>query len=175
MAEPFVGQIMSAGFPFAPKYWAACNGQLLPVAQNQALFALLGVQYGGNGTTNFALPDLRGRSPIGALPSVSPSWQPTLYPQGAPVGTETVTLTSAQIPAHTHGVTGTTAAGVNGAPSATERFATSAPAVYGPAQSLVGLAGGPLPPMGAQPHQNMQPYEVINMCIALQGIWPSRS
>lgn len=175
MSEPFIGQIMSAGFAFAPKSWAACNGQVLPIAQNQALFSLLGVQYGGNGTTNFALPDLRGRGPIGALPSASPSWQPVLYPQGQPVGTETVTLTSAQIPEHTHGVAGTTAPGANGSPSTSERFATSSPAAYGAAQSLVGLTGGPLPPMGAQPHQNMQPYEVINMCIALAGIWPSRN
>ncbi|MDZ3832819.1 MAG: tail fiber protein [Sphingopyxis sp.] len=165
---------MSAGFSFAPKYWAACNGQILPVAQNQALFALLGTQYGGNGTSNFALPDLRGRAPIGAAPSAAPSWQPTIYAQGTALGSETVTLTSAQIPSHSHGMTATTAAARNGFPSATERFATSTPAIYGPAQNLVGLAGGPLAPAGDMAHANMQPYEVINMCIALSGIWPSR-
>lgn len=174
MSEPFIGQIMCTGFPFAPKNWAICSGQLLPIQQNQALFALLGVMYGGNGSTNFQLPDLQGRAPIGAFPSVSPSWQPTIYQQGQAIGTETVTLTSAQIPAHTHIVTGTTNAAVNGSPGTSERFATSTPPVYGPAQELVGLAGGPLPPAGAQPHSNIQPYEVISMCIALSGLWPSR-
>lgn len=174
MSEPFIGQIMSTGFPFAPRYWANCDGTILPIQQNSALFALLGVMYGGNGTTNFYLPDLRGRMPIGAMPSASPSWQPALTPQGQMTGTETVTLTSAQIPAHTHGLTATTTAAVNGSPGTTEQFGSSTPAAYGPAQNLVGLAGGPLPPAGAQPHDNVQPFLVINMCIALNGIWPSR-
>lgn len=175
MSEPFIGQIMSTGFAFAPHYWANCDGQLMQIQQNQALFALLGVMYGGNGTTNFNLPDLRGRAPIGALPSAEPGWQPVIYPQGAPVGTESVTLTSAQIPAHMHALTGTSAPGANSSPGTAERLATSNPAAYGPAQNLVGLAGGALPPAGANPHENMPPFDVISMCIALTGTWPSRN
>lgn len=173
MSEPFLGQIITTGFGFAPKTYALCNGQLLPVSQNAALFSLLGVQYGGNGSQNFALPDLRGRYPLGAGPSVDPAWQPPAANQGAPQGVENVTLLESQIPPHTHIMGVTSAAAVNGAPS-NEIFATASANAYAPAGNLVPLNGGPLTPTGALPHANMQPSTVISFSIALSGIFPPR-
>ena len=124
MSEFFIGQVMMAGFNFAPKFWALANGQLLPINQNQALFSLLGTQYGGNGTTNFALPDLRSRTPIGYASSVDPSWQPPSVQIGQSSGVENVTLLSTNLPAHTHSVNASTANGDNRLPSG-RVFATS--------------------------------------------------
>lgn len=175
MAEPFIGQIMTTGFAFAPKNWALCNGQTLPVQQNQALFALLSNMYGGNGQTSFNLPDLRGRTPNGALPSADPAWQPQMMTQGQTVGSETVTLLAQNIPAHTHQLFATSAAAAETTPIASQRLATANQPIYNTPANMVGLAGGPLPPTPAQPHENMQPYAVVSMCIALTGIWPSRN
>ncbi len=176
MSEFFIGQIMLTGFNFAPRLWAQCNGQLLPINQNQALFSLLGTQYGGNGTTNFALPDLRSRTPIGYASSVDPSWQPPSVQIGQVAGVENVTLLSTNLPAHSHSVNATTAAGTTRIPANSLLGTSTSPLVYampgaGVAQSpsSVGAAGA------NQPHPNIQPYSVLNFCVALSGIYPSRN
>ena len=182
MSEFFIGQIMMAGFNFAPKFFALCNGQLLPINQNQALFSLLGTQYGGNGTTNFALPDLRSRTPIGYASSVDPSWQPASVQIGQASGVENVTLLSTNLPAHTHSVNASTTNGDNRIPSG-RLFGTST-STTPPAPNLYAASTGPLVPLnpasvapagGNQPHSNLQPYSAINFCIALSGIFPSRN
>jgi microcystin-dependent protein len=182
MSEFFIGQVMMAGFGFAPKFWAQCNGQLLPINQNQALFSLLGTQFGGNGTTNFALPDLRSRTPIGYASSVDPSWQPPAVQIGQSAGIENVTLLSTNLPAHSHSVNASTAAGDNRAAGG-RLYATSAstnstaPNLYAPSNgALVPMNSATVIPAGGnQPHPNLQPYSVINFCIALSGIYPSRN
>lgn len=179
MSEFFIGQIMMAGFSFAPRYFGQCNGQLLPIAQNQALFSLLGTQYGGNGQTTFGLPDLRSRTPIGYASSVDPGWQPPAVQIGQVAGVENVTLLPTSIPAHTHAVNASTTAGDNRIPS-NRVYATNTTA----AQSLYAASTGSVVPMnpqtvapagGNQPHPNLQPYTTINFCIALSGIFPSRN
>jgi microcystin-dependent protein len=181
MSEFFIGQIMMAGFNFAPKFWALANGQLLPINQNQALFSLLGTQYGGNGTTNFALPDLRSRTPIGYASSVDPSWQPPSVQIGQASGVENVTLLSTNLPAHSHSMNASTANGDNRNASG-RIFATSTST--GTPLNVYASSSGPLLPQnpqtvapagGNQPHPNLQPYSVINFCIALSGIFPSRN
>ncbi len=170
--EPFIGELMIFAGNFAPRGWAFCNGQLLPIAQNTALFSLLGTMYGGNGQTTFALPDLRGRAPIhaGQGPGLSD------FTQGEFGGEENHTLTVAEMPAHTHtafadATNGTVDLPVNALPA---RNPASIPA-YGAGTSAtlaanhVGAAGG------SQPHNNMPPYLVLNYCIALEGVFPSRS
>lgn len=172
MSDPFVGQVKMFGFGFAPKNYAACNGQILPIQQNSALFSLLGVYYGGNGTVNFGLPDLRGRVPLGA--GTTPS--SVTYTQGEFAGTENVTLLGTELPPHTHTVayTGQTSASRN--PAGGLYGNTGASPLY--------ASGGqqmPLNPAtvtmngGTTPHPNVQPFSVLNFCIALSGIYPSRS
>lgn len=182
MSEFFLGQIMMAGFNFAPKYFALCNGQLLPINQNQALFSLLGTQFGGNGTSNFALPDMRSRTPVGYAASVDPAWQPPAVQMGQAAGSETVTLQADNLPAHNHTVNASTNNGDNRIPS-NRIFATSNNAA-GAALPLYGPSNGPLATLnsqsvsnagGSQAHANLQPYNTINFCIALSGIFPSRS
>lgn len=167
MTEVFLGQVMPTGFAFAPRGFALCNGQVLSIAQNTALFSLLGTTYGGNGQTTFNLPDLRGRTPIGMGPS---------NPIGQFGGTETVTLTTNQMPAHAHGFNGTTANGTSRNPT-NGLLGTTAVNLYAhndvgqvplAAQTVAAAGGG-------QPHENMQPYLAINYCIALAGIFPSRN
>jgi microcystin-dependent protein len=176
MGEYFVGQIMMTGFNFAPKNFANCDGQLMSIIQNQALFSLFGTQYGGNGTTNFALPDLRSRTPIGYASSVDPSWQPPAVQIGEVAGIENVTLLSSNLPAHTHNVAATTAAGTSRSPR-NNLIATAGASLYA-------ASGGPLVPLnpqnvspagGNQPHPNMQPYSTINFCVCLFGMYPSRN
>lgn len=182
MSEFFIGQIMMTGFNFAPRSWALCNGQLLPINQNQALFSLLGTQYGGNGTTNFALPNLQSRTPIGYASSVDPSWQPPAVQIGQVAGVENVTLLSSNLPSHTHGMNASTTAGNNRNPS-TRVYATSTNTTP-PAAMLYGPSTGAAVPLNPQtiatagnnqPHPNLQPYSTINFCIALSGIFPSRN
>jgi microcystin-dependent protein len=182
MSEFFIGQIMMTGFNFAPRFWALSNGQLLPINQNQALFSLLGTQYGGNGTTNFALPDLRSRTPIGYASSVDPSWQPPAVQIGQASGVENVTLLSSNLPAHTHSVNASNSNGTNRTPTG-RTFATSNNS-NGAAVSTYAASTGPAVPLnpasvapagGNQPHPNLQPYSVINFCVALSGIFPSRN
>lgn len=181
MSEFFIGQIMMTGFNFAPKYWAQCNGQLLPINQNQALFSLLGTQYGGNGTTTFALPDLRSRTPLGYASSVDPGWQPPSVQIGQAAGVENVTLLSTNLPAHTHSANASTTAGNNRIPSnrvyGTSTNTAAAIPLYAPSTGAV-VPMNPqtvAPSGGNQPHPNMQPYTTLNFCIALQGIFPSRN
>ena len=176
MSEFFIGQVMMAGFNFAPKFWALCNGQLLPINQNQALFSLLGTQYGGNGTTNFALPDLRSRTPIGYASSVDPSWQPPSVQIGQTGGVENVTLLSTNLPTHTHAANATTSAGIARNPR-TALYGSTAKNLHGPSTgALVPLNPQTVAPAGGnQPHPNLQPYTTINFCIALSGIFPSRN
>ena len=181
MAEPFLSEIRLMSFVFAPRGWAMCNGQLLPINQNQALFSLLGTQYGGNGTTNFALPDLRSRTPIGYASSVDPAWQPPGVQIGQASGVENVTLLQTNLPAHTHAMNASTSPGDNRNP-ATRVFATStnsaaAANLYAPSSgtAVVMNAQSVAPAGGNQPHPNLQPYTTINFCIALQGIFPSRN
>lgn len=166
MAEPFVGEVRMVSFNFAPRGWAFCDGQLLPINQNQALFSLLGTVYGGDGRTTFALPDLRGRTPIHVDAN---------HPLGESSGEETHTLTLAEIPQHTHAVRAAAATAGTPSPSGA-MLATASSAIYGPAKNLlrlspdtVGSAGG------GRAHENMQPYLVVNFAIALVGIYPSRN
>ena len=176
MSEPFIGQIDVFAFGFAPKGWAACNGQLLGIAQNQALFALLGTQFGGNGTTTFALPDLRGRVAIsqGQGPGLSS------YNMGDHAGVENVTLTLQQMAAHNHTLAGDDEKGSAVIPKA-GYFAipNNDPAtltLYGAAASLVPLNPGSVTSAGSGgPHSNLEPTLAMNYCIALQGIFPSRN
>lgn len=165
--DPFLGEIRAFAFNRIPRGWLLCNGSLLAVNTNQALFALLGVRYGGNGTTNFALPDLRGRAPLGYGGSVA---------IGLSSGTETVTLTAGEIPQHTHKVMGNGTAATTNAPAGSSMAeAASGLNAYGSptnhymAPAAVERIGGSLP------HQNMQPSLVVSWCIASSGIYPSRS
>lgn len=176
MSEVFIGQVMSTAFNFPPRGFALCNGQLLPINQNQALFSLLGTMYGGDGITSFALPDLRGRTPLGAGGSVDPAWQPQQHPVGQPGGTESVTLTTTSLPSHNHQLNAVTAPGAARNP-ANSLYGTTTSAIYAQASgaqvvldaTTVGKSGG------GNAHQNMQPFQVINYCIALTGIFPSRN
>ena len=181
MTQPFIGEIQLFGFNFNPRGWAFCNGATLPIQQNTALFSLLGTQYGGNGTTTFALPDLRSRTPIGYASSVDPGWQPPAVQIGQTGGVENVTLLQTNIPAHTHAMNASTSPGDNRIP-ATRVFATStnsaaAANLYAPSSgtAVVMNAQSVAPAGGNQPHPNLQPYTTINFCIALQGIFPSRN
>jgi microcystin-dependent protein len=172
MADPFVAEIRIFPFNFAPKGWAWCNGQLMPISQNTALFSLLGTTYGGDGKSTFALPDLEGRAPMhpGQGPGLS------LHDLGESGGSETVTLLDSEIPAHIHTVRAsnqtadiqqpTTNATVAKASSATPFAASGALAMMAPA-SLAPAGGG-------QPHNNMMPYLTVYFCIALQGVFPAR-
>lgn len=169
MAEPFLAETRIFSFGFAPKGWAQCNGQLLPINQNQALFALLGTTYGGNGQTTFALPDLRGRVPIHMGNGHTP---------GERSGETAHTLTGNELAPHTHLLRVSAAAGrlpapANAALAAAPFNAYAAPAAGG-GQGLAAMHPGTLTAAGgSQPHQNMQPYMALNICIALQGIFPS--
>ncbi|MGO1073262.1 phage tail protein [Lysobacter sp. CA199] len=176
MTEVFVGQIITVGFSFAPKGFALCNGQILSIAQNQALFSLLGTTYGGNGTTTFALPNLQSRTPVEFGASSDPGWSPTPYQLGETGGVENVTLLTPQLPVHNHNLCGVTAATTGRNPT-NNFYGTTSTAIYAAtgqtqvplAPATIGSTGGTLP------HPNLQPYLVINFCIALQGIYPSRN
>jgi microcystin-dependent protein len=169
MAEPFLGEISPVAFPFAPRGWAFCNGQLLSIQQNQALFSLLGVTYGGDGVNTFALPDLRGRVSVSSGPN---------YQLGSTSGVESVTLNGNQIPAHSHAPVCSTGAGGFGEP-ANQVWAgsSSGQKLYQTGSNSNGsMAPGLITPSGnSQPHSNLQPYLVINYVIALVGVFPSRN
>lgn len=176
MSEFFLGQIMLTGFPFAPRGFALCDGQLLDIAQNQALFRLLGTTYGGDGETTFALPNLQSRTPVGFGSSYDPAWQPTPYAIGATGGVESVTLLEQQLPQHIHLATGTTSSGTARNPS-NALYGTNSANIYGASSGdQVTLSSQTVTTAGnGQPHDNMQPYDVINYCIALSGVVPSSS
>lgn len=168
MSEPFLAEIRIFPYNFSPRGWAFCSGQILSIAQNTALFSLLGTTYGGNGQTTFALPNLQSRTPIGfgQGPGLSP------YQLGEVGGVETVTLTAQQVPAHSHQVLANPGPATTGVPGQTVSLANTTAAVYGPAQNLVTMNTVSEP---SQPHFNRQPYTVLNFCIAVEGIYPSRN
>jgi microcystin-dependent protein len=172
MADPYIGEIRTFGFNFAPAGWALCNGALLPINQNQALFSLLGTFYGGDGRTNFALPDLRSRVQLGhgegpGLP---------FYSIGDKGGAGTVTLTAAQLPAHSHQVNASDHGGNDGPVRSPEGHVLERGNIYADAPDgktvmnagMIGNTGG------GQPVSILPPYLVLNFCIALQGIYPPR-
>jgi microcystin-dependent protein len=164
MAEPFLSEIRIMSFSFAPKSWAMCNGQLLPINQNQALFSLLGTTFGGDGRVNFALPDLRARAPIHVGNGH------TLGERG---GEDAHTLSLAELPQHTHFVqVSTVASGGNNSP--VNRVLGGAADAYAPPSNLTTMRPGTITNVGgSQAHNNDQPYLVLTFCIALQGIFPS--
>jgi microcystin-dependent protein len=175
MDEPYIGEIRPISIPYAPRGWAFCAGQLLPINQNQALFALLGTTYGGNGQTNFALPDLRGRVVVGAGQLAGGG----SYVPGQAGGTEQVTLTRGQLPAHNHNFSATLQTATEAErPTATAGLPGPGVATLysnGPANAPMAVA---LPPTtnntgGSQGHENRQPFVALNYVIALTGIFPS--
>lgn len=171
MGTPYVGEIRMFGFDYAPVGWALCDGQLLPIDQHGALYALLGTAFGGDGTTVFGLPDMRGRVPL---------HEGAGYYRGLAGGAESVPLSTSQLPAHRHIATGSTATGDKYGGSTTRCLATSSDItdpIYASASSLAAMNGGVVSPAvgGAQPHNNMQPTSVINFCIALEGLFPPRN
>lgn len=170
MSTPFLGEIIMISWDFAPKGWAFCNGQLLPINQNQALFSILGTQYGGDGRVNFALPDLRGRTAIGTGPSYP-------YP-GEKAGEEFHTLNISELSQHAHGMMCSSNPGNQSTPvnnvfavesaDKTMPYRAGNPDGNQPVNMITNVGG-------SQPHENRQPYAVVNFVIALQGIFPSQS
>ena len=173
MSEPFLSEIRIMSFNYPPKGWAMCNGQLLPINQNQPLFALLGTTYGGNGQTNFALPDMRGNVPI---------HEGSGHTLGEKGGEQNHTLTMSELPTHVHDFSSNTcvqsaSANATVAPPTNNYWANHGKTTY----STGGVNTAAMSPQavgnfgGSQPHTNMQPYLVLNFCIALQGIFPSQN
>lgn len=173
MADPFVAEIRIFPFNFAPRGWAWCDGQLLPLSQNTALFSLLGTTYGGDGKSNFALPDLQGRAPMfwGQGPGLS------LHDIGETGGSETVSLLESEMPAHSHALRGSIDdADLQIPQSQTTLAKSSGQNVYAATATLVSLSDSTLAPAGGDaPHNNMQPYLTFYFCIALQGVFPPRT
>lgn len=165
MSDPFLGEMRIIGFNYPPQGWAFCNGQVLPINQNQALFALLGTTYGGNGQTTFALPNMQGRIPVHMGAG---------FTQGASGGEEAHTLTINEMPMHYHSAAASSGAATQQSPQgnvwAANRYTAYASS---PQQTLAAAALTPVG--GSQPHYNMPPYLVLNFIIAITGIFPSRS
>ena len=167
MGTPFVAQLLLASFNFAPKGYALANGQLLPINQNQALFSLVGTTYGGNGTQTFALPNLQGRTSVGVGNGIN---------YGQVAGVESVTLLPIQVPPHVHSLNASGAAASTGRPAAGDMLAGGGSNNYIAASSLGSMSAATVSTVGgSQPHENRQPYLVMNWCIALFGIFPSRN
>lgn len=169
MSQPYVGEIRLFAGNFAPVNWALCQGQLVAISENEVLFNLIGTTYGGDGQNTFALPDLRGRVPVhqGQGQGLSPRTM------GELVGTESVTLTTGQLPAHTHPLRASTAAATVTTPAGALLGATTV-ASYGPGPATTPMAAGAIGPAGgAQPHENMAPTLTVNYIISLFGIFPS--
>jgi microcystin-dependent protein len=165
MAEPFLSEIRIMSFGFAPKGWAQCNGQLMPINQNQALFSLLGTTFGGDGRVNFALPDLRGRTPIHVGSG---------HTLGEKGGEQAHTLSISELPTHTHVLSGTSTNGTALIPVGNLLAPTPNQAYHAPDGSLVAFAPQAVSNVGgSQAHLNMQPFLTLTFCIALQGIFPS--
>jgi microcystin-dependent protein len=173
MADPFVAEIRIFPFNFPPKGWASCDGQLLPISQNTALFSLLGTTYGGDGKSNFALPNLQGNAPMhpGQGPGLS------LHDLGETGGSETVTLLESEMPNHSHTLQVFNDVGEDRIPDGTEALSRSTGGLlYGAAANLTDMSPKSLPPAGGgQPHNNMMPYLTFYFNIALQGVFPPRS
>ncbi len=172
MSDPFLAEIRIFGFNFPPTGWAHCNGQLMPISQNTALFSLLGTMYGGDGKTTFALPDLRGAAPI--APGVGPDG--TSYYEGQTEGSPTVSLLQSELPLHTHSLSVSTRNASEKSPQNQALAVGQGIGMYGPnsgstttmAPQALSISGG------SMPHNNMQPSLVFIFCIALQGIFPPR-
>lgn len=166
MSEPFLAEVRMVGFNFAPRGWAFCDGQILPINQNQSLYSLLGTTYGGDGRTSFALPDLRGRTPIHVGEG---------HRQGQKSGEETHTLSAAEMPNHDHVLQATANDGKTPIPIG-KVLARTPNAIYRDPTDLKNMnAAGVANVGGGQAHENMQPYLAVNFCIALQGLFPSRN
>lgn len=172
MSEPFLAEIRLVGFNFAPRGWAFCDGEILPINQNQSLYSLMGTTYGGDGRTSFALPDMRGRVPIHVGSSNGQS-----HLLGSKGGEETHTLSAAEMPQHNHPFNASTVQGATDIPAAGQVLARSARDVYrDQVTSLIGLVSGSIANVGGgQAHNNMQPSIVLNFCVALRGLFPSRN
>ena len=169
--EPFIGEIMLFGGSFAPRGWAQCDGQLLAISGNDALFSLLGTIYGGDGRTTFGLPDLRGRLPLhkGSGPGLTPR------NIGSRAGSETETVSQAQMPAHNHSLNASTAEAIASAPVGAA-LADSNVALYATAAPTAAMDGAAIGAAGnGQSHDNLMPFQVVNYCIALVGVYPSRN
>jgi microcystin-dependent protein len=175
MANPFVAEIRIFPFNFAPKGWAFCDGQILPLSQNTALFSLLGTTYGGDGKSNFALPNLGGCAPMhpGQGPGLS------LHDLGETAGSDTVSLLESEIPAHSHGVVVRSGLPPSALPSPTSATAfgrSNGGSAYVAAANLGSMDPNTIAPAGGdQPHNNLMPYLTLNFCIALQGVYPPRT
>jgi len=170
--DPFLAEIRIFPFNFAPKGWAFCNGQILPLSQNTALFSLLGTTYGGNGQSTFALPDMQGNAPMhpGQGPGLS------LHDLGEMGGSETVTLLQSEIPAHSHAFMCANTDGISQGPEGQKFAGGIGIALYATPGAVVNLAPEALTPAGGSlPHNNMQPYLTLNFNIALQGVFPPRT
>jgi microcystin-dependent protein len=170
MTAPFLSEIRIMSFDFAPKGWAQCNGQLLPINQNQALFSLLGTTYGGDGRVNFALPDLRARVPIHVG---------SAHTLGERGGENAHTVTISELPTHAHVLSASTQGANSPSPTAPQGNVfgvTSGNQVYGPPNNLVAFEPTSVSNVGgSQPHENRQPFLTLNFCIALQGVFPSQN
>ena len=165
MGTPYLSEIRIMSFGFAPKGWAQCNGQLLPINQNQALFALLGTTYGGDGRVNFALPNLQARTPVHTGSG---------FVLGQPGGEQAHTLNVVETPTHVHTAVAVNTAGDS--PIPTSNYLGSADNLYSGAADLTPIQPATIGPVGgSQAHENMQPYLVLNFCIALQGIFPTQN
>ncbi|WP_372728696.1 phage tail protein [Nocardioides sp.] len=162
MSEPFLGELRMMSFSFPPRGWALCDGQILPISQNQSLYSLLGTTYGGDGRTTFGLPDLRGRTAVHAGDGLS---------LGQKLGSEAVTLTADQVPSHTHTVRASASPGDQPIPS----ILAGANNLYGPPADLTTIHPQTVGVTGGTAHGNLQPYLVTSWCIALQGLFPSRN
>ena len=174
MADPFVAEIRIYPFNFPPKGWAFCDGQILPLSQNTALFSLLGTTYGGDGKSNFALPNMQGNAPMhpGQGPGLS------LHDLGETGGSDTVTLLESEIPAHPHALRAVADPGDVSLPQqgAVLAATTGATGYVAPTPALAPMSGHALTSAGGdQPHNNLQPYLTLNFCIALQGVYPPRT
>jgi microcystin-dependent protein len=173
MSSPFVAEIRMVGFNFPPKGWAFCNGQLLPISQNTALFSLLGTFYGGDGKSTFALPNLQGAAPLGQGQS---SASGSFYSLGEEAGVDYVTLLTTELPVHSHSLNISTQPAVARQPGGQLTAVATGVGLYGPntgntasfAPQAVSIEGG------SQPHNNMQPYLALNFVIAMQGVYPPR-
>lgn len=166
MAEPFIGEIRTFAFGVVPKGWALCNGQLMNINNNQALYAILGVRYGGDGRTTFALPNLQGRTPIHAS---------SINPLAQAGGEATHTLTVSEIPEHTHQANASSEAATLPGASGNTWGATGNRPIYAATPNTTMNSFAISTAGGSQPHENMQPYIALSFCIALQGIFPPRS
>ncbi len=174
MSDPFVAEIRIFPFNFAPRGWAFCDGQIIPLSQNTALFSLLGTMYGGDGKSTFALPNLQGSAPMFWGYGIGGS----SYAQGQTGGSDTVTLIQSEMPAHAHQAIGGAGSGPTGPSNNTwgSGSGRTPPPVYTNSAPNVNMAGATLQPVGnSAPHNNMQPYLVLNFCIAMQGVFPARN